>query len=97
MARASQSIDADPEAGGALTQGGNDPERDALASEWAAQVQAALLRLSPPLREVILLREYEGLDYRQIAAITKANEAAVRKRYSRGLAQLASLLKQKEP
>jgi RNA polymerase sigma-70 factor (ECF subfamily) len=97
MARASRSIDAEPGAMDALADGTHDPERAFLASERAAQVQAALLRLSPPLREVILLREYEGLDYRQIAAITATHEPAVRKRYSRALAQLEALLTQKEP
>jgi len=96
MARASRSIDADPGVPETLTRGTNDPERDALAAERAAGVQGALSKLSPPLREVILLREYEGLGYDQIAAITSANEAAVRKRYSRALAQLEGLLRQEE-
>ncbi len=94
MARASYSIDAEQVQESVLPRETHDPERVALASERAIHVQAALLRLSPPLREVILLREYEGLDYSKIAAITAASEVAVRKRHSRALAQLETLLGQ---
>ena len=97
MARASHSIDAVPGTESGLPVSTNDPERAALASERAAHVQAALLRLSPQLREVIVLREYEDLEYSQIAAITAASEVAVRKRFSRALAHLETLLGQTYP
>ncbi|HPF36178.1 MAG TPA: RNA polymerase sigma factor [Candidatus Krumholzibacteria bacterium] len=68
------------------------PDRDLLAGEREAHVQRALMELPPPLREVVLLREYEGLDYDTIAGMTGATNAAVRKRYSRALAALGDLL-----
>jgi RNA polymerase sigma-70 factor (ECF subfamily) len=68
------------------------PEGDAIAAERARRVRDALRRLREPLREVVVLREYEGLGYDEIAAITGLNEAAVRKRYSRALAELGKTL-----
>jgi len=68
------------------------PDRDLLAGEREAHVQRALMELPPPLREAVLLREYEGLDYDTIAGMTGATNAAVRKRYSRALAALGDLL-----
>ncbi len=55
-------------------------------------MQEALGRLREPLREVVVLREYEGMGYDEIAGITGLNEAAVRKRYSRALKELARAL-----
>jgi len=69
-----------------------DPEGDALAGERVRLVQEALSRLREPLREVVVLREYEGLGYDEIAMITGLNEAAVRKRYSRALSELGKAL-----
>ena len=43
------------------------PEQVALASEQAAMVQRAVLSLPPQCRAALVLREYEGLSYREIA------------------------------
>jgi RNA polymerase sigma-70 factor (ECF subfamily) len=86
------SFEATPGLAETLTSGGRSPEGDAIAAERARLVQEALNRLRKPLREVVVLREYEGLGYDQIASITGLNEAAVRKRYSRGLAELGKML-----
>jgi len=45
---------------------------------------------------VVLLRDYDGRSYEEIAAIVGANESAVRKRYSRALADLGRLLRKKD-
>lgn len=97
LARASRSLDAEQVLESDLPRSTHDPEGVALASERATHVQAALLRLSPTLREVVLLREYESMEYSQIAAITDATEVAVRKRYSRALAHLETFLGQTYP
>jgi len=73
------------------------PDRDVLAGEREAHVQRALLELPPALREVVVLRDYEGLDYETIAGVTGASNAAVRKRYSRALAALGELLQDEWP
>lgn len=51
-------------------------------------VDTALRRLSPPMREVIVLRELEGLDYRDIARIADLPIGTVMSRLSRARAQL---------
>jgi RNA polymerase sigma-70 factor (ECF subfamily) len=70
------------------------PAADAglLAAEREARVQAALMVLPEDLREVVVLRDYEGLDHQTIAEIVGASHAAVRKRYSRALSRLGELL-----
>lgn len=51
-------------------------------------VDTALRALSPPMREVIVLRELEGLDYRDIAQIAGIPIGTVMSRLSRARAQL---------
>lgn len=93
LTRRASSLDGDSPLAETLSRGTNDPERDALARERERLVQEALLKLPEPLRVAIVLHDYQGLGHDQIAAITGANHAAVRKRYSRALAALGSLLK----
>lgn len=96
LARASSSIEGNPALAETLAHGAGNPEVDAHASERARLVQEAILRLKGPLREVLVLREYEDLGYDQIAAITGDKEATVRKRYSRALADLGKQLEEME-
>ena len=95
LERASSSIEGNPGLGESLTHGTHDPERDLLAAERVSVVQEAIRSLREPHREVLVLREYEGLGYDQIAEIVGANETAVRKRYSRALEELGEILKDK--
>ena len=74
--------------GGPLPSNARAPEGDALTAERAEIVQRAIQSLRPTFREIVILREYEGLSYEQIAAITGENQTAVRKRYSRALDEL---------
>ncbi len=46
------------------------PDRRAVSHEDAARVRAALERLPTKEREVVVLRTYSGLTFREIAAIT---------------------------
>jgi RNA polymerase sigma-70 factor (ECF subfamily) len=96
LARASSSIEGNPGLAETLTHGAKNPELEAQTSERTRLVQEAILRLKEPLREVIVLREYEDLGYDQIAAITGGNETTVRKRYSRALAELGKQLREME-
>lgn len=93
LARASTSIEATPGLREALTTDRADPERDVLALERARLVQEAILRLSPGLREVVVLREYEDLGYDEIARITGVSEPALRKRFSRACEELGKRLR----
>jgi len=95
MDRRSASIDDTPGLADRLTTGIADPERDLLAAERTRLVQDAVMELKEDYREVIVLREYDGRSYEEIAAIVGANETAVRKRYSRALADLGRQLRKK--
>ena len=52
----------------------------------------AIEGLSPTMRETLLLRYFEGLSFEEIGQRTGRNETAVRKRYSRALADLREAL-----
>ncbi|HSQ61387.1 MAG TPA: RNA polymerase sigma factor [Acidobacteriota bacterium] len=95
MSRRSSSIKDTPGLAERLTTGVADPERDAILAERERLVREAVIELKEPYREVVVLREYDGRSYEEIAAIVESNETAVRKRYSRALAELGRLLKQK--
>jgi RNA polymerase sigma-70 factor (ECF subfamily) len=53
-----------------------------------AQVRTALEELPPQLREVIALREIEGLSYQEISTVTEVPMGTVMSRLSRGRLQL---------
>jgi len=59
-----------------------------LAEEDAATVREAVDGLPDTLRETLYLRAFEGLSFAEIGAAVGRNEVAVRKRYSRALAEL---------
>jgi len=56
-------------------------------------LQAALARLSPELRETIILRDLQEMEYREIAQVLEIPEGTVKSRLNRGRAELARLLK----
>jgi RNA polymerase sigma-70 factor (ECF subfamily) len=82
----------DPLTAASLASGRDGPEQDAVRSERERLVQQALLELSAPLRESIVLHDYQGMDHREVADTLHIAHDAARKRYSRALAALARLL-----
>ena len=62
---------------------GQGPERDLDRRETAARVQSALDRLPLRFREVLVLRELEGLSYEEISRIVRAPVGTVMSRLSR--------------
>lgn len=56
------------------------PDESAATAEMTERVQRALAELPEHLREVVILRLYEGLDYAAVAEIVGAGEATVRSR-----------------
>lgn len=93
MSRKGSSIDEHPALSGSLAATGHGPEGDVLASERERLVQSAIGELPEPLRASVLMHDYEGLGHEQIADIVGIRHAAARKRYSRAIAALAALLK----
>jgi RNA polymerase sigma factor (sigma-70 family) len=61
-------------------------------AELARELSRAIDGLSPAMREALVLRYYEGLSFEEIGERTGRNETAVRKRYSRALADLRAAL-----
>lgn len=65
-----------------------------LAGREASELlQAGLQRLSPELRETVILRDLEELEYREIAQVLNVPEGTVKSRLNRGRAELARVLK----
>jgi RNA polymerase sigma-70 factor (ECF subfamily) len=65
-----------------------------LAGRQASEIlQAALQKLSPELRETVVLRDLEEMDYREIAAVLRVPEGTVKSRLNRGRAELAKILR----
>lgn len=65
-----------------------------LAGREAGELlQAALQKLSPELREAVILRDLEELDYREIAQVLSVPEGTVKSRLNRGRAELARVLR----
>ena len=55
-------------------------------------VQGALAQVSPELREAVILRDLQDMDYKEIALVLGIPEGTVKSRISRGRAELARLL-----
>jgi RNA polymerase sigma-70 factor, ECF subfamily len=65
-----------------------------LAGREASEfLQIALQKLSPELREAVILRDLEELEYREIAKVLNVPEGTVKSRLNRGRAELARILK----
>jgi RNA polymerase sigma-70 factor (ECF subfamily) len=71
---------------------GASPDARAQSREARQAVHEALQKLSPELREAVILRDLQDMDYREIAAVLKVPEGTVKSRINRGRAELARLL-----
>lgn len=77
---------------GLFAQHAADPAVMAQQGDTRRLVDAALRALPPPLREVVVLREFEDLDYAQIARIIDAPVGTVMSRLSRAREKLRAAL-----
>ncbi|HZD14800.1 MAG TPA: sigma-70 family RNA polymerase sigma factor [Pseudonocardiaceae bacterium] len=64
------------------------PETSALRRDEATQLRRVLGALGPSHRVVVVLREFEGLSYQELAEVLEITTAAVRSRLHRGRAAL---------
>lgn len=72
------------------------PDR-ALAGREASEIlQVALGKLSPELRETVILRDLQEMEYREIAQALRIPEGTVKSRLNRGRAELARLLRKQK-
>jgi RNA polymerase sigma-70 factor (ECF subfamily) len=70
------------------------PDQQALLNELRGQVQSALTRLSPELREAVILRDLQQLEYAEIRNVLAVPEGTVKSRINRGRIELAKILQQ---
>jgi RNA polymerase sigma-70 factor (ECF subfamily) len=75
-----------------LVASGTAPSQRMQRQEKRNMVRAALDRLAPADREVLVLRHLEQLSTREVAAILDVSEPAVRYRHRRALERLADYL-----
>jgi RNA polymerase sigma-70 factor, ECF subfamily len=68
------------------------PDASAQNRETRETVHRALQKLSPDLREAVILRDLQDMDYREIATVLRVPEGTVKSRINRGRAELARLL-----
>lgn len=61
-------------------------------SEQIDLVDRCLQQLKPSYREVIILREYQGLSYKEIAAVTRSTLSAIKSRLFKARRKLAAVL-----
>ena len=64
--------------------------------ELKVQIQRALAQVSPELREAVILRDLEDMDYKEIAQVLRIPEGTVKSRISRGRGELARILQRIE-
>jgi len=69
-----------------------DPEEAAVRKDRGEQLRQAVERLPPRLREVLVLRELEGMSYKEIAAIAGMPAGTVMSRLSRARDRLRRAL-----
>jgi RNA polymerase sigma-70 factor (ECF subfamily) len=71
-------------------------ETHAAGLELKVRIQQVLAQLSPELREAVILRDLEDMDYKEIAQVLRIPEGTVKSRISRGRGELARLLQRIE-
>lgn len=75
-----------------IADGSASPEKLLMSGEFEAEMQEALLRMTPEFRIAILLSDMEGMSYEEIAEIMRTSIGTVRSRIHRGRRQLRRLL-----
>jgi RNA polymerase sigma-70 factor (ECF subfamily) len=71
---------------------GSPPDAHVQSREAGETVHQALQKLSPELREAVILRDLQDMEYREIASVLRVPEGTVKSRINRGRAELARVL-----
>jgi len=72
------------------------PDHAVAGREASEILQRTLGRLSPDLREAVILRDLQEMEYREIAEVLQIPEGTVKSRINRGRAELARLLRKQK-
>jgi RNA polymerase sigma factor (sigma-70 family) len=83
--------------GAAPDSGPQTPEAALIAKADAARLEAAIAELPVPFRETLVLRDVQGLDYREIAEVTKVPIGTVMSRLARARRRLIERIAMDEP
>jgi RNA polymerase sigma factor (sigma-70 family) len=75
-------------AGAAFEQAPPTPEAELIAKADARRLEAAIAELPVPFRETLVLRDVQGLDYREISEVTKVPIGTVMSRLARARRRL---------
>ena len=75
-------------AGAAFEQPPQTPEAELIAKADARRLEAAIAELPVPFRETLVLRDVQGLDYREISEVTKVPIGTVMSRLARARRRL---------
>ena len=73
------------------------PETELIAKADAARLEAAIAALPDQFRETLVLRDIQGLDYREIAQVTEVPVGTVMSRLARARRRLIATLGTDEP
>ncbi len=82
---------------GLPAQGCETPEAALIAKADASRLEAAIAQLPVPFREALVLRDVQGLDYREIAQATKVPIGTVMSRLARARRRLMASIAMDEP
>ncbi len=91
--RQTESIEQEDSAWEPAESNNRQPDQAVYRQELRRVVEHGLSRLSPELREAVILRDLQDMDYKEIAALLKVPEGTVKSRINRGRIELARLLK----
>ncbi|MCG3120930.1 MAG: ECF RNA polymerase sigma factor SigW [bacterium] len=73
-----------------------EPDAAVERADLQNAISQALLKLSPLLREIIILKHYQQLKFKEIAEMTKTPEGTLKARFHRAIAELKELLDPRE-
>jgi RNA polymerase sigma factor (sigma-70 family) len=82
--------------GGGSEAAGETPEAALIARAEAARLEAAIQKLPPPFRETLVLRDLQGLDYKEIAKVTGVPIGTVMSRLARARQRLMGMITKDE-
>jgi RNA polymerase sigma factor (sigma-70 family) len=72
--------------------GAKTPEAALIAKTDAARLEAAIATIPAPFRQTVVLREIDGLDYREIARVTRVPIGTVMSRLARARRRLVAAM-----
>ena len=73
---------------------GCSPAEAAMGRERSRRIQGYLMRLSPAVRETLVLRFYEGMSFEDIAGLTGDSSGSVKMKAYRGLEKIRAMMEE---